>query len=104
MKGRPVHLETTEVFAHRQKRPSAELRDPPLTAAQAAEYVGLSLAAFWRSVAAERMPCPVYPLPKAPRWFGSELRAALDATRAMPREQMESRRIAKLARGKKSAT
>jgi predicted DNA-binding transcriptional regulator AlpA len=78
--------------------PDSILADPPMTAKQAAAMVGITVSAFWRAVGAERLPAPVYPLPKAPRWFGSELRAALDATRAMPRDQMAARRTALLKR------
>jgi predicted DNA-binding transcriptional regulator AlpA len=66
--------------------------DTPLNAKQAATEVGLSLAAFWRGVAARRLPAPVYPAARAPRWFRSELRAALAATRALPSEQKVARR------------
>ena len=72
--------------------------DPPLTAKEAAAAVGLSYAAFWRAVAADRLPSPVYPLPRAPRWFGSELRVALDALRQKPNEAKAERRAALLAR------
>lgn len=68
-----------------------------LTAERAAETVGLSLAAFWRAVAAGRLPAPVYPAAKAPRWYRHELHAALETTRALPREAMAARRSAKLA-------
>jgi len=68
-----------------------------LTADRAAEAVGLSLAALWRAVAAGRLPTPVYPAPRAPRWYRHELHAALAATRAMPRDAMAARRLAKLA-------
>jgi predicted DNA-binding transcriptional regulator AlpA len=74
------------------------ISDPPLTAREAAAAVGLSLAAFWRAVAADRLPSPVYPLPRAPRWFASELRAALNALRQKPTEAMAGRRAAHLAR------
>jgi predicted DNA-binding transcriptional regulator AlpA len=70
--------------------------DRLLTAPEAAEYVGLSVAAFWRSVANGRFPQPFYPAPRAPRWQPAELREALEATRALPREQMARRRSAKL--------
>ena len=63
----------------------------------AAEAVGLSLAAFWRAVAAGRLPQPVYPAARAPRWYRNELHAALETTRALPREAMTARRDAKLA-------
>jgi predicted DNA-binding transcriptional regulator AlpA len=70
--------------------------DPLLPARDAADEVGLSLAGFWRAVAAGRLPAPVYPAPKSPRWRASELRAALEQTRALPREAMARRRAAKL--------
>lgn len=71
--------------------------DPALTAPEGADLVGLSIAAFWRGVASGRLPAPVYPAPKAPRWRRSELLAALEVTRALPREAMAARRAAKLA-------
>ena len=76
--------------------------DPPLTAREAAAQVGLSLPAFWCGVGAGRLPKPTYPAPRAPRWFPSELRAALEVTRALPSEAKAARRAASLAR-KRSA-
>jgi len=67
----------------------------PLPPKQAAQEVGLSIAAFWRAVAAGRLPAPVYPSPRTPRWFRSELRSALEATRALPASQKIARRNAK---------
>ena len=72
--------------------------DPPLTAKESADRTGLSLPAFWRGVAAGRLPKPIYPAPRAPRWFPSELRAALEATRAAPAEAKAARHAARLAR------
>lgn len=71
--------------------------DLPLIAREAAVVAGLSLAAFWRAVAAGRLPAPVYPLPRAPRWFRSEIRSAMTATRALPADQKAARRNARLA-------
>jgi predicted DNA-binding transcriptional regulator AlpA len=68
-----------------------------LTAERAAEAVGLSLAALWRAVASGRLPRPLYPAARAPRWYRHELHAALEATRQLPREAMTARRAAKLA-------
>jgi predicted DNA-binding transcriptional regulator AlpA len=68
-----------------------------LTAETAAAEVGLSLPAFWRGVAAGRLPAPLYPAPRAPRWRRSELHAALEATRALPAEAKAARRAARLA-------
>lgn len=71
--------------------------DPPLDARRAAVAAGLSLPAFWRGVAASRLPRPCYPAARKPVWFGSEIRAALEMTRALPREALAARRSAKLA-------
>ena len=67
-----------------------------LTARRAAEEVNLSQPAFWRAVAVGRLPKPVYPAPRAPRWFRDELYAALDATRALPCEAKIRRRVARV--------
>ncbi len=71
--------------------------DTPLTARQAAAEVGLSLAAFWRAIAAGRLPDPVYPATRAPRWFPSELRNALRALRSTPAAKA-ARRAARFVR------
>jgi predicted DNA-binding transcriptional regulator AlpA len=68
-----------------------------LDARESAGVVGVCLSGFWRAVAQGRLPPPVYPLPKAPRWFPSELRAAVEATRALPAQQKLKRRAARLA-------
>jgi predicted DNA-binding transcriptional regulator AlpA len=73
------------------------LVDPPLDAHAAAREVGLSIAAFWRGVGSGRLPAPYYPAARAPRWYRSELRQALAATRALPAEAKAARRRAKLA-------
>ena len=65
--------------------------DPPLTAKQGSIVAGLSLAAFWRAVAAGRLPNPVYPLPKAPRWFASEIREAMLGLRMRPADAKVAR-------------
>ncbi len=59
---------------------------------EAAAFCGIGLPSLWRAVAAGRLPAPVYPLPRSPRWSAAELRAALEAHRALPREQMARRR------------
>lgn len=69
----------------------------PLPPKESAAFCGVSLPAFWAAVRNGRLPAPVYPAPRAPRWFENELRAALEATRALPRDQMASRRAARLA-------
>jgi predicted DNA-binding transcriptional regulator AlpA len=64
-----------------------------LTAREGAQAVGLSVPAFWKGVKDERLPKPVYPMPRAPRWFEDELLAALEGTRAAPSEAMAKRRL-----------
>ena len=56
-----------------------------------------SLAAVWKGVAAGRLPAPVYPTPRSPRWYLDEVHAALAATRALPAEAKAARRAAKLS-------
>ena len=68
-----------------------------LTADAAADFVELSKPAFYAGVRKGRLPAPVYPAPRAPRWFEHELKAALEATRALPRDAMAARRASKLA-------
>lgn len=60
----------------------------------AAALCGVSLPAFWAAVRNGRLPSPMYPAPRAPRWFEAELRAALEATRALPRDAQAARRAA----------
>lgn len=74
-----------------------ELPETPLTTKEAARAAGLSVPAFWRAVREQRLPAPVYPASRAPRWFGSEIRAALLKTRSLPSEAMAARRAAKLS-------
>ena len=68
-----------------------------LTAEEAADRVGLSRPAFYAGVRDGRLPAPVYPAARAPRWYEHELAAALEKTRALPREQVAARRAAKVA-------
>jgi predicted DNA-binding transcriptional regulator AlpA len=78
--------------------------DPLLTAEQSAAEVGLSLPGFWKAVQTHRMPSPVYPLPRPPRWRRSALQAAVQQTRALPAEQKAARRAEKLARQRRRVT
>jgi predicted DNA-binding transcriptional regulator AlpA len=71
--------------------------DPLLNAEESAAEVHLALPTFWRQVKVGRMPKPVYPSPRAPRWWRSELHASLEQTRALPTEQMAARRAEKIA-------
>lgn len=68
---------------------------PLLKTEQAARVVALSVPAFWKGVKNARLPRPVYPLPRAPRWFEDELLAAIERTRALPADALARRRAAK---------
>ena len=70
--------------------------DVLLAAKDAAAEVALSLPAFWRAVSSGRLPTPVYPAPRAPRWRRAELHAALEKTRALPATAKAARRAARL--------
>jgi predicted DNA-binding transcriptional regulator AlpA len=84
---------STRALAQAQWRsPTVANQDSMLCAKDAASAVGLSLAAFWRAVASQRMPTPFYPAARKPVWRHGELLTALEMTRAMPREQMATRR------------
>jgi hypothetical protein len=72
-----------------------EMSEIPVDVEGAAELTGLSIPGVWKAVRSGRLPSPVYPLPRAPRWFPGELRAALLETRALPAEQAASRAAAK---------
>ncbi len=65
--------------------------DPLLNAKHSAVEVGLSMPAFWKAVDADRLPKPFYPASRAPRWRRSEILAALEQTRARPRDQKAAR-------------
>ena len=72
--------------------------DRLLTAKESADFVNLSIAAFWRNVCNRRLPPPVYPAPRAPRWWQSRLRDAVNRTEALPADAKAERRAVKLAR------
>jgi predicted DNA-binding transcriptional regulator AlpA len=57
----------------------------------AAVESGLSLAAFWRQVRDGRLPAPLYPSPRSPRWVRAELREALLQTRCRPGDRPTAR-------------
>ena len=76
--------------------PPAEPQGALLPAKLAAPEVGLSLPGFWKAVRQDRLPALVYPAARAPRWYCSELHAALAATRSAPRDAIAGRRAARI--------
>ena len=77
--------------------------DPLLTAEQSAIETGQSLPGFWKGVRTGRFPEPLYPATRAPRWRLSELRAALEQTRAKPHDQKIARSALSRAPGVRPA-
>ena len=75
-----------------------EIGESPLNAKKSAALVAVSVPAWWKGVAEGRFPTPIYPAPRAPRWYPSEIRAAVELTRALPRDQKNARRLAKASR------
>ena len=69
--------------------------DRLLDAEESADFCHIALPTLWTQVRARRLPEPVYPAPRAPRWWESELREALMRTRSSPAEQVARRRAAK---------
>ena len=49
-----------------------------LTVKQVCERIGLSRTAVYEGVAAGRLPRPVYPTPRAPRWRSDEIDAHIE--------------------------
>jgi predicted DNA-binding transcriptional regulator AlpA len=70
-----------------KSRARAILSDPPMPS-----------ATFNRGVNDGWLPQPIYVGPRMPRWWPSELLAAINARRMLPREAKEKRRQARLAR------
>jgi excisionase family DNA binding protein len=72
--------------------------EPLMTVVEVADYLGVTEAAVYIAVKNGRLPRPVYPLSRSPRWRRSEIDAALEATRAMPGAARAERRQARLDR------
>lgn len=68
-----------------------------LDARGGAARVGISVPSFWRGVALKRLPAPSYPTPGAPRWNIEELDRAMEAAKALPRDNLAARRAQRLA-------
>jgi predicted DNA-binding transcriptional regulator AlpA len=76
---------------------SLPAHDSTLCLKETADFLKVTVATVHKQVNEGRLPAPVYVAPRAPRWFRSELIAALEATRALPREARAARRAARLA-------
>ena len=74
------------------------VQDRLLTANKSAALLGIHRASFYRGVAAGWLPVPVYPSPRAPRWWKSRLLEAVNNTAATPAKAKTARRKAKLAK------
>ena len=64
-----------------RRKPTYIPDDPLLDAREAAAERGTALSTFWRDVKAGTAPAPYYPAKRCPRWYRSEIRAGVKATR-----------------------
>jgi hypothetical protein len=76
--------DTTPTPKRARRKPGYVPDDPLLTAAEAAAERGQAVSTFWRDVAAGRVSPAYYVSPRCPRWRRSEIRAGVEATRAVP--------------------
>jgi predicted DNA-binding transcriptional regulator AlpA len=76
--------------------PQASATEPLVTLKQVAAYVGLTEPGVYNAIKAGRLPMPVYPLPRAPRWRLSEIDKLLERTRTSPTLARAERRQARL--------
>jgi predicted DNA-binding transcriptional regulator AlpA len=74
---------TRPSHGHTRRKPAYVPDDPLLDARESAAETGRGLSTFWRDVRARRLPPPYRVTPKCPRWRRSELRAAVEACRAL---------------------
>ena len=72
--------------------------DRLLDADETRRFVNLSHPGLYKAIKRGTIPCPVYVLPRKPGWWLSELKAALELTRATPTEQMATRKAARDAK------
>lgn len=75
--------------------PTAQPYEPLWDVDASAEYLDISKPSFWNGVRDGRLPKPLYPTSRTPRWVPSEIRDAAIRTRAMPCEQAATRAKAK---------
>jgi predicted DNA-binding transcriptional regulator AlpA len=72
--------------------------DRLMTAADLAKFLSVTGPTIYTAVKEGRLPAPVYPGSKSPRWLMSEVLVAVRATRAMPAEAAVARSAAARAR------
>lgn len=72
-------------------------REYPVGKKEGMRITGTSSSTFERCINDGSFPLPFYPSPRVRRWWPSELRAAVDSRRMLPREAKEARRQARLA-------
>ena len=68
-----------------------QVHEPLIDADAGAKLLRLSRSGFWNAVRKDRVPNPFYPTERAPRWYASELLAAVKKTRARPADKSAKR-------------
>jgi len=81
---------------------TAASNEPLMTVVDVAEYLGVTEPGVYLAVKNARLPKPVYPLSRSPRWRRSEIDAALEQTRAMPGAARAERRQKRLDEQRKT--
>jgi predicted DNA-binding transcriptional regulator AlpA len=76
--------------------------EPLLSAVDLAEYLAVTVPGVYLAIKNGRLPPPVYPLSRSPRWHRSEVDTFLEKTRTTPTQARADRRQAKLDRDRGS--
>jgi predicted DNA-binding transcriptional regulator AlpA len=78
--------------------------EPLMSVVDLAEYLNVTPAAVYLAIKAGRIPPPMYPLSRSPRWRRSEVDEMLAKTRTSPTQARADRRQARLDKQKTITT
>jgi predicted DNA-binding transcriptional regulator AlpA len=71
-----------------------------MSAVDVAEYLAITVPGLYLAVRAGRLPRPLYPLSRSPRWKRSDVDTFLEKTRTTPTQARADRRQARLDKQK----
>jgi excisionase family DNA binding protein len=80
---------TTNAHAH---PPEDTTIEPLMSAVDLAEYLAVTVPGVYLAIKNGRLPPPMYPLSRSPRWRRSEVDAFLEKTRTSPTQARADRR------------
>lgn len=78
--------------------------EPLMALVDLVEYLNITPAGVYLAIKAGRIPPPVYPLSRSPRWRRSEVDALLEKTRTSPTQARADRRQARIDKQKAGAS